>query len=140
MEREITIIASGISLALALLISLLINSDVLAVLRTLRLTQQTSRTSIWNDVLYTLPRDVYVEVELQDGRLLLGYLKHYSPKPEESMLFLSDAYWISATARIPIDGPGILLTKASGIKNLMFLWGQTQEETASPIPKSPPDS
>jgi hypothetical protein len=126
------LLLAAVSLALALLISFVTNNDsILTLLRKLRFTQQTSRSSVWNDVLYTLPSDAYVSVELNDGRLIMGYLKHYSPKPEESMLFLSEATWVSATARTPIDGPGILLTKASGVKNLMFLTGTRRTTTAT---------
>jgi hypothetical protein len=124
------LLLAAVSLGLALLISFVTNNDpILALLRKLHFTQQTSRSSVWNDVLYTLPRDAYVSIELDDGRLIMGYLKHYSAKAEESTIFLSEAAWISATGRTPIDGPGILLTKASGVKTLMFLTGTRKAPT-----------
>jgi Family of unknown function (DUF6338) len=109
------------TLILALLIAGLENNGLLfQPLRWLRITQRTGRSSIWNDVFNSLSG--YVQVELQDGRNVLGWLKLYSDKSDEASLFLEDASWIDEEKNvIRIDGPGIYLTKESGVRTIMFL-------------------
>jgi hypothetical protein len=114
---EPTIIAG----LLAVLVAAMMNRDFpLSVLRRLRITQWTSRVAVWNDCFDTFGD--YVQVELADGRQVMGWLRFYSNTEEESALFLEDAAWIGeGGVQIPINGPGILLTKRSGIRTVMFL-------------------
>jgi hypothetical protein len=73
-----------------------------------------------------------VQVGLSGERRLLGWIRYYSDEAEEASLFLESASWITKNAsnedediEQPIDGPGILLTKDSGIEYVMFLnWAQ----------------
>jgi hypothetical protein len=110
-----------IALAIALIVSISTNNDLHGrVLRKLRFTQRTARSSVWSDVFHN-PTG-YVQVELADGRNVLGWLKYYSDTPEESSLYLEDAAWIGpGNTKVPVKGPGILLTKQSGIRTIMFL-------------------
>lgn len=110
-----------IALAIALIISFSTNNDLHGrVLRKLRFTQRTARNSVWSDVFHDASG--YVQVELVDGRNVLGWLRYYSDTPEESCLYLEDAAWIGLnSSKVPIKGPGILLTKESGIRTIMFL-------------------
>jgi hypothetical protein len=109
------------SIVLAIVVAFLTNNDIaFRVLRKLRVTQRTSRVSLWSDVFHTLGG--YVQVELADGRSVLGWLKYYSDSPDEPSLFLEDAAWVSEKGEaIQIPGPGIMLTKDSGIRNIHFL-------------------
>jgi hypothetical protein len=89
-------------------------------LRWLRVTERTSRESVWNDVLLT--QSGIVQVGLGDGRIAIGRLDRYSDTGEEGSVFLSEASWITeANALIPIYGPGLLLTKSSDIQFIMFV-------------------
>jgi hypothetical protein len=110
-------------------------------LRKLRLVHRSSRNSVWHDAFYDYGDVSYVQVELSDGRFVLGYLQYYSDQPKDGCLFVSDASWIGygqdgKTTIIPIPGPGILLTKSSGIVNVAFLNPQNEPtkdtETGTP--------
>lgn len=96
--------------------------DLLAkVLRKLKLTERTSRESVWNDVFVSLGSGT-VQVELADGRSVVGWLNRYSDTGDESALFLEKASWVSENGEyIPIEGAGVLLTDKAEIKFVMFL-------------------
>jgi len=119
---------AGVALALSLLVSLSTTQDLHGrLLRRLRITQRSARSSVWSDVFHLLGG--YVQVELADGRNILGWLRYYSDKPEESSLYLEDASWIGPDRKtIKIPGPGVLLTAESGIRTIMFL--DPQHESA----------
>ena len=106
----------------ALLYSANLNYDwLLGFFRTIRLTDRTARSSIWNDVFQDISGR-YLEVGIADGRVVIGYLRYYSDEASESSLFLEDAAWKDVDGnQIPVDGPGILLTKRSGITFINFL-------------------
>jgi hypothetical protein len=92
------------------------------ILRFLRLTERTSRESVWNDAFITLGGTV--QVGLEDGRMLIGLVDRYSDSDGERSLFLKNAGWVDQdeeTKLIPIPGAGILITEVSKIKFVMFL-------------------
>lgn len=89
-------------------------------LRLIRVTERTSRESVWNDVM--LNQSGAVQVGLGDGRIAIGLLTRYSDTGDEGSLFLTKASWITEDKSIvPIYGPGLLLTRSSDIKFVMFL-------------------
>ncbi len=97
-------------------------------LRKMRFTQRTARSSTWSDVFHEFGG--YVQVELEDERSVLGWVRLYADKPDEHSLFLEDASWVDKENNVtPIDGPGIYLTKESRIRSIMFL---RAEENAEP--------
>jgi uncharacterized protein DUF6338 len=101
--------------------------------RRLGVSTRTWRNSIWNDVF--VDYGGAVQVELTDGRSVMGWLRYYSDKPDEASLFLEHAAWVAPDqTQILIDGPGILLTKDSGILAVSFLnWNpSTQPMQVSP--------
>jgi hypothetical protein len=106
---------------LGVILAVAMNHDFpLSLLRRGQLTQRTLRGSVWNDTFHSFRG--YVQVELTDDRIVLGWLRFYSDTPEESALFLEDAAWVRGDGQqFPINGPGILLTKESGIRNIQFL-------------------
>jgi len=94
------------------------------ILRRLHITERTSRESVWNDVLLT--QSGTVQVGLGDGRVALGLLDRYSDTGEEGTIFLSKASWVAEdNSLVPIFGAGLLLTKSSDIKLMMFLDSDT---------------
>ena len=118
---------ASIGVVLAILKSYLVNRDVFGkVFRKLRISQKTWRDSTWGDVFHTYGEAV--QVQLTDGRSIMGWLKHYSDDLVEGCIFLERAAWVAADdALIEIDGPGILLSKASEISSISFLnWKPTQ--------------
>jgi hypothetical protein len=121
---------AGVALIFAFAAVAYIKLDGNAFFRYLRLTERTTRNSIWNDILESeADKDQPVQVELADGRNLMGVLLYYSDAAEDGSVYLTQASWVDATGEpIPIPGPGILLTKSSGIKSISLL---------SPAPEIP---
>jgi len=114
---------AGLVLAVGILYSANLNHDwLLRLLRKWGITQRTARNSIWNDAFHDIPGS-FVLVQLSGARSVIGYLRYYSDEQEDASLFLEDAAWITdeAGTQAPIDGPGILLTKQSGIESVSFL-------------------
>jgi hypothetical protein len=110
-----------IPLGLALLIGWDSTNDLSGrVFRKLRLTQRTTRSSVWSDVFHEVSG--IAQIELEDGRSLMGWISYYSDEPEDASVFLEKAAWITADHQlVPINGPGILITRNVGIKHIMFL-------------------
>jgi hypothetical protein len=115
-----------VPILLGLVIALAINNDLLRFLRRIRgrgfhLTDRTTRSSIWNDVL----KDIVgvAQIELSDGRSVIGWVKYYSDDPEDASVFLERAAWVNTDtdALDEIPGAGILVTKAADIRTVMFL-------------------
>lgn len=117
------LLALGVGAAvLALLYGANINRDwLLSLLRKWNLTERTARSSIWSDTFQDIKQS-YVNVGLEDGRSVLGYLRYYSDDWQDSSLFLEDAAWLDKDGnQLAIDGPGILLTKQANIVFVSFL-------------------
>jgi hypothetical protein len=91
--------------------------------RAVGLTERTTRNSIWNDILEHEAIDSQpVQVELADGRNILGVLLYYSDNSEDDSVYLSQASWVDKDGQtVPIPGPGILLTRNSGIRSVSLL-------------------
>jgi hypothetical protein len=119
-----------IAVALAWMVSFGANNDLFGrFFRWVGATRRTWRVSIWSDVFHNYGG--VVQVELADGRYVVGWLKYYSDSEEGASLFLERAAWVGLdTKLIPIDGPGILVTSSSGIRSVMFL--KAEEKTPKP--------
>jgi hypothetical protein len=114
---------AGVTAIFALFAVGYIRFDGNRLFRRLRLTERTTRNSIWNDI---FEREAInnqpVQVELADGRSILGILLYYSDTSDEGSVYLKDASWVvEGDQTIPIPGPGILLTKRSDIRSVSLL-------------------
>ena len=120
-----------IALVLSVLVSFAANNDFFGgFFRLLRVTRRTWRSSTWADVFHSYSG--VVQVVLTDGRSVMGWLKYFSDRPEDRTMFLERAAWVNADGNLEqIQGPGILLTEKSGIREVMFLNAST-EQPASP--------
>jgi hypothetical protein len=89
----------------------------------IKLTERTTRNSIWNDVFESEAIDGQpLQIELADGRSVLGSLLYYSDVAEDASIYLTEASWIDSDGNaIAIPGSGILLTKSSGIRAVSLL-------------------
>jgi hypothetical protein len=89
----------------------------------IRLTERTTRNSIWNDVFESEAiKGQPLQVELADGRSVLGSLLYYSDVAEDAAIYLTQASWVDADNKtVAIPGSGILLTKSSGIRTVSLL-------------------
>jgi len=95
-----------------------------------RLTERTTRNSIWNDVFESEAIEGQpLQVELADGRSVLGSLVYYSDVAEDASLYLTQASWVDVEGKtVEIPGGGILLTKSCGIRSISLL---------NPVPAEP---
>lgn len=120
---------AALSLVYALLMIAYVQWDGARFLRKLGLTERTSRNSIWNDTFQDEQQTIdpmlgtIVQVELKDGRSVMGVVSYYSDTADESSVFLRNAQWIDADSgdAIQIEGPGILLTRNAEITSVSFL-------------------
>lgn len=120
-EPKKLILLIFIPIALALLIGWDTTNDFSGRLfRTLRLTQRTTRSSVWSDVFHEVHG--VAQIELEDGRSVMGWISYYSDEPEDTSVFMEKAAWITSDHQlVHINGPGILITRNLGIKHIMFL-------------------
>ena len=114
---------AAITFGFSLLAVVYINYDGNRLFRKLRLTERTTRNSIWTDIFESeAGKEQIVQVELSGSRSVLGVLLYYSDDPDESSLFVTRAEWVTSEGeKIPIPGQGILLTKESGIRSISLL-------------------
>ena len=103
--------------------ALYINRDGNWLFRKAKITERTSRRSVWNDIFQREAKNIQVvQVELGDGRSILGLLTYYSDAAEECSLYVEQASWVGADGvPVPIPGPGILLTKNANIQSISLL-------------------
>ncbi len=100
-----------------------INFDGHLIFRLSKLTQRTTRHSIWNDIFEQVAtKDQIVQVELDGDRSVIGVLGYYSDDADDCSLFISQAAWVDeSVSETEIPGSGILLTKNSGIRSISLL-------------------
>ncbi len=112
-----------LTVAFAVVAIAYIRFDGNRVLQAIGLTERTTRNSVWNDIFETEAAEIQpVQVELSDGREVLGVLLYYSDAAEDASLYLTQASWVDKEGRTTaIPGPGILLTKNSGIRSVSLL-------------------
>jgi hypothetical protein len=110
-----------LAIAVGVVYAFNINRDwALRPFRRIGLTDRTARSSVWNDAFLDIP-GCYLQVELSDGRTVVGYLRYYADDPDEASIFLEDAAWLTEEDQIPIEGPGILITKEAKVVFISFL-------------------
>ena len=112
-----------VTIAFALASVAFIRFDGNQLFQRIRLTERTTRNSIWNDVFETEAiKGQPLQVELGDGRSVLGSLLYYSDAAEDASIYLTQAAWVDADGgTIAIPGSGILLMKSSGIRTVRLL-------------------
>lgn len=121
---------AGMAILLALLYAANINHDwLMTVFRWMRITERSSRSTIWNDAFQEIGG--YVRIGITDGRCLVGWVRDYSDDAIDPSLFLENAVWIvkgedGSETEMPIENPGILLTKEMPIEYVIFLPWQKQ--------------
>lgn len=134
-EPEKLVWLAVLTLFFAVVAVLYVHLDGNALLRKIGLTERTTRNSIWNDILESEAEDLQpVQVELGDGRNLIGILAYYSDAAEDCSLYLREASWVDAEGeKVPIPGPGILLTKSAGIRAVSLLDLEEEETSAEDL-------
>ncbi len=121
--RYVLLFSLIVAIVIGLIWSFLSNHDIIhRVLRWLRVTNSTARSSIWLDSFLDMKKR-YVIVTLGDDRRLMGYPEYYSNDGDDiGTIFLSKPEWIDNEGKyIPCEVRGILITKVEGIKRIEFL-------------------
>jgi hypothetical protein len=105
-----------LSMALPLILGAIIHHDRhTAFFRFLKVTDKTSRSSVWQDVYVSEKR--HVVVHLNDGRRIYGWPMYFSHDPADSFIYLFQPAWITNEQKyIEAGTHGIL------IKNEMILF------------------
>jgi hypothetical protein len=114
---------AAVTVAFSLLAVGYIRYDGNRMFRFIGLTERTTQNSIWNDIFERVAIvGQPIQVELSDGSNVLGVLRYYSDAAEDSSVYSTHACWVDASGgTVPIPGPGILLTKNSGIRSVSLL-------------------
>jgi hypothetical protein len=122
---------AAVSVLFALLAVAYIKFDGHRIFRAMRLTERTTHNSIWNDVFEHEAIDGQpIQVELVDGKNVLGVLMYYSDDSEDGSIYLKQASWVDADGQpVEIPGPGILLTRNCGIRCVSLL-NPAEDDTA----------
>jgi hypothetical protein len=104
----------------------------------IKLTERTTRNSIWNDVFESEAINGQpLPVELADGRNVLGSLVYDSDVAEDASIYLTQASWVASDgSTVAIPGSGILLTKNSGIRCASLLDPATEGEGTDSVPET----
>jgi len=125
---------AGVAFLFAIAAVAYIRFDGNRLFQLVRLTERTTRNSIWNDVFESEAiKGQPLQVELADGRSVIGSLHYYSDAAEDASIYLASASWVDRNGgTIAIPGSGILLTKSSGIRSVSLL------DPAPETPAAPP--
>jgi hypothetical protein len=108
-----------LSVALPLLIGRLATTDrLMAFLRRCRITEKTSRQSLWEDVFTDQKRCIVVN--LSDGRRVIGWPLYYSATPDEGCIYLHKPAWIADGKYIETNMHGMFLVKRDNIDSIEF--------------------
>lgn len=126
------VVTAILSLVTPLIISISITNDLhMKFLRWLSVTIKTARHNTWLDV-FIDNKERYVFVHLRDERRLFGWPLYYSNTPEEGLLYLYDAAWVSDEGEYDdVGGDGIFLVDKSMIESIVF--SKLTKDTAKEI-------
>lgn len=119
---------AGLALVFGIGFASNINYDLLArLLFKMGIEIRGSRINLWNDAFQEL--EGFVQVGLSGGRRVIGWVREYSDEENVCELFLENASWVDQDDRQQlIEGPGILLTKESGIEYVTFLYEDKEND------------
>jgi hypothetical protein len=125
---------AGLALVFGVVYAANINHDwLMSFFRWIKVTDRSSRSTIWNDAFQDPDLDGYVQVGLSGDRNVIGWVNDYSDEEGSFELLLGDAAWVERDGRLqPIKGPGILITNEARIEYVMFLDQDEADGSDSP--------
>lgn len=110
-----------LSIIIPLGLSILITNDLhMKAARYLRISEKTSRMSVWQDVISELNN--YIIIDFSDGRRICGWPIHYSETPWKPYMYLADPAWViedkdtNESKFVSLDLEGILITPEQRIE------------------------
>lgn len=104
------------------------------VLRKLRLTNKTSRQTVWDDVFTNEVR--FLSLHLKDDRIIVGWPTYFSNDPDEGFIYLTQAAWVDDGEYVETNSHGILFHKA----DIEFIEFMKTEEEIDNEPKDSPET
>jgi len=125
---QVSLIANTQVLAVTLLFSVVvplvvgwfIHNDIhTKAFRWLKITDKTSRSTVWQDVYVSEKR--HVLVVLKDGRRIYGWPMYYSHRPKESYLYLFQPAWVDDQGEFTECGTHGILISNSDIEFVEFM-------------------
>ncbi|MBQ4851407.1 DUF6338 family protein, partial [Pseudoalteromonas sp. MMG012] len=91
-DLKLIIVTLISAVAVPLIVGFVIHNDLhMHFLRTLKVTNKTSRDTAWDDVFTTSDR--YITVNFKDDRRLTGWPMYYSNSPDEGFVYLCNSAW-----------------------------------------------
>ena len=106
------------------------------ILGKLGITRRLTKESVWIDAFENIGG--YVQVQLKDGRSIIGWVRRYSETSVDPALFLQNAAWVVESGAIEIPGHGILIRKEAGIQTISFLESERDAASAASNPDIQP--
>lgn len=118
-----------LTLILPILIGKVLHSDLhMSLLRTLKITDKTSRDTTWQDVFIEQKRNIVIH--LKDERRIFGWPMYYSNLPENGFVYLWNPSWIDFENKyIDCKTHGILI-KSDDIYFVEFLHDQIESNNS----------
>jgi len=114
------VILLGISILLPMLLAFVANNDLhMKLARIFRITNKTSRLSVWHDIFYD--KNPLVIIDFADERRLFGWVEHFSDDPDKPYLYIAQPQWIVNDKYIPTGLEGMLITPEQKISYIEFL-------------------
>jgi Family of unknown function (DUF6338) len=98
-------------------------------LEKLKITRGLAKESVWIDTFKNIGG--YVQVQLKDGRSIIGWVRRYSETSTDPSLFVDNAAWFVEGETVNIPGPGILIRKEAGIQTISFLKSEKEAAKAA---------
>jgi len=117
------------SVFIAVAVAALNNHGVIyRLLKALKLTHKVSSVDVWQDTFNRHARQ-WIRVTFSDGRVLVGWPKHYSATGKPRELFVANAtWWVTdengEVGTIDITGPGVYIADFSRVTMVELLDGQ----------------
>lgn len=102
------------------------NSKFHGLLQKLKITNQSSFNSEWEDIFNSVT--TFVILDLKDGRRVFGWPRVWPSDPSKGHIVLQDPEWISKKGEyIPMSSAQYIVIKAEEIEFVEFLKGGTDE-------------
>lgn len=110
----------GLSVLVPLIVAHVLTSNVIMrVLRKLRVTERTGRSSTWLDVFIDQKR--YIIVNFVDGRRVYGWPMYYSDDPVEGAIYLAAPQWYDENGRpTPSTEHGLFIVRKESVDFIEF--------------------
>lgn len=118
-----------ISIILPIIIGSILFYDIhMKVLRWCKITNKTSRNTVWQDVF--IEQKSFVVVHFKDERRICGWPLYYSNVPKEGFIYICDPSWIDDNNQYLECGTHGILIKSEDVNFIEFLNNSGEEKNA----------